>query len=100
MRVARISGLVLLLVTALPGIVAGIFAVSLEKFPENAPEWLGARPGTGFLIFGIVSCVVGAIMLALSLALMVWPERALSEKAPLGRAFTRLFRAFRRQRKA
>lgn len=98
MRVARIAGVVLLLVIALPGIAGGVYAVVAKDLPENLPAWLGSVPGAGFTVLGIVGCIVGAAALALSLALIVWPEKALCGHAPLGRALTRLFRVFRRRR--
>ncbi len=100
MRAARITGAVLLLVIALPGIAGGVYAVAAKELPENLPAWLGSSPGISLVVLGIVSCIVGAAALALSLALIVWPEKALGETAPLGRALTRLFRAYRRRRSA
>ena len=100
MRAARIAGVVLLLVIALPGIAGGVYAVAAKDLPENPPAWLGSSPEASLTVLGIVGCIVGAATLALSLALIVWPEKALSERAPLGRALTRLFRAFRRRRSA
>lgn len=96
MRVARITGVVLLLVIALPGIASGIYAVAAKHSPDSLPAWLGSSPRITLAVLGIVCCIVGAVALALSLALIVWPEKALAERAPLGRALTRLFRAFRR----
>ena len=92
MRVARIAGVVLLLVIALPGIAGGVYAVAAKELPENLPAWLGSSPEITFTVLGIVGCIVGAATLALSLALIVWPEKALSAHAPLGRLIGRLLR--------
>ncbi|MHC5053741.1 MAG: hypothetical protein ACYTKD_03370 [Planctomycetota bacterium] len=104
MRAARIAGAVVLLVIALPALACGVYAVAAQDYPENLPAWLGLSDGrllgfapkTGFTVLGTVSCVLGAAALALSLALMVWPEKALGPHAPLGRALGRLLRRRRR----
>ena len=98
MRAARIAGVVLLLVIALPGISGGVYAVAAKDLPEDLPAWLGSSPETSLAVPGIVGCIVGAAALALSLALMVWPEKALSAHAPLGRALGALLRRRSRRR--
>jgi hypothetical protein len=92
MRAARIAGAVLLVLIALPAVASGVYAVATRSAPEDLPTWLGAPELrlTTFTILGVAGCVVGAAALALSLALMVWPEKALGAHAPLGRALGRL----------
>jgi len=92
-RGSRIAGGVLLLVVALPALASGIYAVAAKDLPENLPAWLGSSPEMTLFVLGIVGCIVGAAALALSLALLVWPDRALSPHAPLGRALSRLIRS-------
>jgi hypothetical protein len=98
MRAARITGVVLLVVIALPGIASGVYAVAAEKFPENLPAWLGSAPDISLTVLGIVGCIAGAATFALALALIVWPEKALARHAPLGRMIARLLRLRRRRR--
>ena len=100
MRAARITGAVLLVVIALPAIASGVYAVATRNAPEDLPEWLGAPELrlTTFAVLGVAGCVVGAAALALSLALLVWPEKALGPHAPLGRAIARFLRPRSRRR--
>jgi len=90
---------VLLVVVALPGIVGGVYAVAAKDLPDDLPEWLGSSPETTLFVLGIAGCVVGAAALALSLALLIWPDKALSPHAPLGRALSRLITSRLRRRR-
>lgn len=90
MRAARVAGACLLIIVAIPALASGIYAVAARDFPQDLPTWLGSAPGIGFIVLGIAGCIVGAAALALSLALMVWPEKALAKTAPLGRMLARL----------
>jgi len=98
MRGSRIAGVVLLLVVALPGIAGGVYAVAAKDLPDDLPEWLGSSPETTLFVLGIAGCVLGAAALALSLALLIWPDKALSPRAPLGRALLRLMKSRLRRR--
>ena len=106
MRGSRIAGAVLLVVVALPALASGIYAVAAQDYPENLPAWLGLSDGrllgfapkVGFTVLGIVGCILGAAAAALSLALLIWPDKALSPNAPLGRALSRLIRSRSRRR--
>jgi len=93
MRGSRITGAVLLVVVALPGIAGGVYAVAAKNLPDDLPEWLGSSPEMTLSVLGIAGCVVGAAALALSLALLIWPDKALSPRAPLGRALARIIRS-------
>ncbi|MHC4248564.1 MAG: hypothetical protein ACYS9X_05490 [Planctomycetota bacterium] len=94
MRAARITGTAVLVLVALPALACGVYAVASWDSPENLPAWFAASEHRmmGFTILGVASCVVGAATLALSLALIVWPGKALGPHAPLGRALGRLLR--------
>ena len=97
----------LLVVVALPSLASGIYAIVAKDHPENLSAWLGLSdnrlmgfaPEIGFTVLGTLSCVLGAAALAASLALLIWPDKALSPRAPLGRVLTRLIKSRTRRRR-